>query len=78
VPCVFLILGEVLHTLLRRHVERVDLGGGTLPWGTKHQTILWYVDDSLVMVRGDEQYVDELVRLLVVFSEASIMKFNWE
>lgn len=27
VPCVFLILGEVQHTLLRRHVERVDLGG---------------------------------------------------
>ena len=30
------------------------------------------------MVRGDKRYVDELVRLLKVFSKASRMEINWE
>ena len=58
-------------------MQKIDLGGGDiLPWGIKQQTILQYVDDSSVMIRGDKQYVDELVRLLVVFSEATIMEIH--
>lgn len=64
--------------IIKKACGKGRLRGDTLPWVTKHQTILRYVDDSLVMVRGDEQYVGKLVRSLVVFSEASIMEINWE
>ena len=30
------------------------------------------------MVRGEKRYVDELVQILGVFSDASIMEINWE
>lgn len=30
------------------------------------------------MVRGDERYVDELVRILKVFSKTSGIEINWE
>ena len=36
------------------------------------------MDDSLFVVRGEKRYVDELVRILKVFSEASGMEINWD
>lgn len=30
------------------------------------------------MVRGEKRYIDKLVRLLKIFSEASGTKINWE
>jgi hypothetical protein len=36
------------------------------------------MDDSSFMVKGDKWYVDDLVRFLKTFSEASKMEINWE
>lgn len=36
------------------------------------------MDNSSFMVRRKKKYVDELVRILKVFSAASGMKINWE
>ena len=50
----------------------------TLPGGKRQQSISQYVDNSSFMVRGEQRYVDEMVRILKVFSEASGMEINWE
>ena len=30
------------------------------------------------MIRGEKKFIDELVRLLKIFSEASEMEINWD
>lgn len=54
------------------------LRGILLPGGTKQQTMSQCADDSSFMVRGDKQYVDELVRLFTLFNEASWMEICWD
>jgi hypothetical protein len=43
--------------------------------GKKKLCILQYADDSLFMVRGTKEDVDELVR---IFSQTSGMEINWD
>ena len=47
-----------------------------LPRGKKQQCISQYANDSSFVVRGEKKDVDELVRLLKTFSEASEMEIN--
>lgn len=61
VPCMFPFLEEVLTHTIKKACAKGRLRRGTLPRGTKQQTILMYADNSLVIVRGNKQYVDELV-----------------
>ena len=74
----FLIVGGVLIHLITKAVSDGRLKGITLPGGKKQQSISQYADNSSFMVRGEKQYVDKLVRLLKLFSEASGMEINWE
>ena len=77
-PYLFLIVGEALTQLITKAVEEKRIKGITLLGGKKQQSISQYADDSSFMVRGEKRYVDELVRLLKVFSEASGIEINWE
>ena len=77
-PYLFLIVGEVLTHVIKKAVKEGRLRGVSLPGGKSQQSISQYADDSSFMVRGDKRYVDELVRILKVFSEASGMEINWE
>ena len=52
--------------------------GITLPGGRRQQSIIQYADDSAFMIRGEKTYIDKLVRLLQIFTEASGMEINWE
>ena len=71
-------MGGVLIHLITKAVSDGRLKGITLPGGKKQQSISQYADNSSFMVRGEKQYVDKLVRLLKLFSEASGMEINWE
>lgn len=77
-PCIFLIIEEVLIHNIKKVVAEGRLKGISLPWGKKQQCISQYADDSSFMVREDNFFVDELVRILKVFSISSGMEINWE
>lgn len=77
-PYIFLIVGEVLTHVIKKVVKEGMLRGVYLPGGKRQQNISQYADDSSFMVRGDKRYVDELVRILEVFTEASWVEINWE
>ena len=77
-PYLFLIVGEALTHTIKKSVEEKRLKGVVLPGGKKQQCISQYADDSSFMVRGEKRDIDELVRLLKTFSEASGMEINWD
>ena len=77
-PYLFLIVGEVLTHIIKKAVAEGRLRGIYLPGGRKQQCISQYADDSSFMVRGEKKDVDELVRLLTIFSKASGMEINWD
>ena len=77
-PYLFLIVGEVLTHIFKKAIGEGRIRGVVLPGGKKQQCISQYADDSSFMVKGDKRDVDELVRLLKMFSEASGMEINWE
>ena len=77
-PYIFLIVGKTLTQVIKKAITKGRLRGIILPGGKKQQSISQYVDDSSFMVRGEKMYVDELVRILKVFSAASGMEINWE
>lgn len=77
-PYLFLIVGEVLTHIIKKTCVEGMIRGISLPCGSKRHTISQYANDSLFMVRGNKQYIDELVRLLKLFGEASCMEINWE
>ena len=76
-PYLFLIVGEALTHMIKKAVTEGRLRGITLLGENKQQNISQYADDSLFIVRGDNKYVDELVIILKVFSDASWMEINW-
>lgn len=49
-----------------------------LPGGKKQQCISQYRDDSSFFIRGIKKDVDEIVRILKIFSEALKIEINWE
>jgi hypothetical protein len=67
---------EALTQLITKAIAEGRLKDIILPGDKKQQSISQYADDSSFMVRGEKKYVDELVRLLKVFSEASVMEIN--
>lgn len=73
-----MIVGEALTHIFRKVVDEGKLKGVVLPGGKKQQYISQYADDSSFMVKDEKKDVDELVRLLKMFSEASGMEINWE
>ena len=64
--------------MIKKTVAAWRLRGMLLLGENKQQNISQYADGSSFIVRGDKRYVDELVCLLKVFSEASGMEINWE
>ena len=65
------------HTV-KNAVAEGRLRGLVLPGGTKQHCINQYADDSSFMVSGEKRYIDEMVKILQVFSAASGMEINWE
>ena len=61
-------MGEALTQLITKDILEGRLKYISLPGGDKEQNISQYADDSSFMVRGEKKYVDELARLLKVFS----------
>ena len=72
----FLIVSEALMCLITKVVSNGRLRGTSLLGKTNQQSISQYVFDSSFIIREEKIYVDELVRLLKVFSEASEMKIK--
>ena len=60
--------------MIKKVVREGRLKGVALPGDRKQQYISQYTNDSSFMVRGDKHYVDEMMRILKVFIEASGMK----
>ena len=77
-PYIFFIVWEVLTHLIKKAEAEGRLRGISLPGGRKQQSISQYTDDASFIVRGEKKFVDELMRLLVFFSEASEMEINWK
>lgn len=77
-PYLFLIIGEILTHIIKKVVTEGRLRGVVLPGGKKQQSVSQYVHNSSFMVKGGKRYVDELVRLLKLFSEAFGMEIDWE
>lgn len=77
-PYLFLIVGEVLTYNIKNIVYEGRLKGIILPCEKERQCISQYADDSSFMERGKKQYVDELNRILEVFSKAYGMEIIWE
>ena len=77
-PYLFLIVGEALTHTIKKAVKEKRLRGVVLPGDKKQQCISQYADDSSLMVRGEKRDIDELVKLLKTFSEASGMEINWD
>lgn len=69
-------MSEVLTHIIKKACAEGRLRGVSLPGGAKQQNVFQYVDDFFFMVRGDRQYVEELMRLHKVFSEALGMEIN--
>ena len=61
-------MGEALTQLIIKDILEGRLKDISLPGGDKEQNISQCADDSSFMVRGEKKYVDELARLLKVFS----------
>ena len=77
-PYLFLIVGEALIHIIKKAVKEKKFRGVVLLGGKKQQYISQYVDDLSFMVRGEKKDIDELVKLLKAFSEASGMEINWD
>ena len=77
-PYIFLIVGEVLTHLIKKAETEGRLRDISLPGGRKQHSISQYADDTSFIVRGTKKFVDELDRLLGLFSKASGIKINWE
>jgi hypothetical protein len=77
-PYLFLIVGEILTHMIKKAVAEGRLRGVFLPGGKKLQYISQYADDSSFMVRGAKEDVNELVKILETFSQASGMEINWK
>ena len=73
----FLVVGEVFTHLIKKAEAEGRIRGMTLPGGRRQHNIIQYADDSAFMIRGEKKFIDELVRLLKFFSEASGMEINW-
>jgi hypothetical protein len=67
---------EVLTHNIKNVVAKGRLRG--IIFGEQQQIISQGTDDSSSLVRGNHKYVDELVRALKVFSEASSMEMDWD
>ena len=76
-PYLFLIVGEAFTHMIKKAVTEGRLRGIILLGRNKQQSISQYADDSSFVIRGDKKYVDELVKILKVFSDASGMEINW-
>ena len=61
-------MDEALTQLITKDIFEGRLKDISLPGGDKEQNISQYADDSSFMVRGEKKYVDELARLLKIFS----------
>lgn len=64
--------------MIKKAIKDGRLKGIILPIRIKQQNIFEYADESFIMIRGEKRYVDELMRLLKIFSAASGMKINWK
>ena len=76
-PYLFLIVGEALTHTVKKAVAEGRLRDLVLPGGTKQHYISQYADDSS-FIETQKRSIDEMVRILQVFSAASGMEINWE
>lgn len=72
------MVGEIFTHIIKKAVAEGRLKWVYLTGGKKQQCISQYADDSFFMVRGTKEDVDELVRILETFNQASNMEINWE
>lgn len=45
--------------------------------GGKQKYISQYANDTFFLIKGEKPFIDEIVRLLGIFSKASGMEINW-
>lgn len=64
-PYLFLIVGEVLMHISKKVCSKDKLRGFSLLAEYKKQTISQHVDDSSFMVRGNNEYVDDFICIVV-------------
>lgn len=79
VPYIFIIVGKMLIHIIKKKYQNGGCRG--FPYQgekTIENFTIQCVDESSFIIRGDKQYVDELARLLKVFSIVSSMEINWE
>lgn len=75
-PYLFLIVGETLNHIIKKAMREGRIHGVKLPGG-KQQCISQYADDTSFLIKREKSCIDEVVRLLGVFSRASGMEINW-
>ena len=70
-PICVLILREILTHMIKKTVAEGRLRGVFLFGGKKQQRISQYADGFSFMLRGTKKDMDELVKILETFSQAS-------
>ena len=68
--------GKHLHIWLKKTVTEERIKGVFLLGDKKQQCISEYVDDSLFMIRGVKKDINEMIRILKIFSESSGMEID--
>ena len=78
VPYLFLIMGKILTHIIKKTVVEGRLKLVYLPGDNKQQCTSQFADDSSFMIKYTKEDVDEFVKTLETFSQASGMDINWK
>jgi hypothetical protein len=76
-PYLFLIVAEVLNTMVAAEVETGRLKGIELPFRNRQQIIAQYAVDTSFTLKGEEEPVRNLIYMLEMFCAASGLLLNW-
>lgn len=77
-PYLFLLVAEVLNSMVKAGASVGDIKGILLPVGGRQQIILQYADDTSFTLLGEEQPVRKLLLCLSQFCNGSGLVLNWD
>lgn len=76
-PYLFLIIAEILNTMVTKEMELGSVQDISLPVLGRHQIMAQYADDTSFTLLGDEEKVKNLIHILKTFCAASRLVLNW-
>jgi hypothetical protein len=75
-PYFFILVGDVLNYMVKETRGLGGIKGIFLLRGTKQHILTYYIDDIVLLVRGDEENLCNVVNLLQLFLLISRLEIN--